>query len=106
MYEITVYSGFLAVMSGFPHYPLTSVHYKSLQITTCCRPLSSSYSTVQAEEHFITPATSRNPPTSMALTEHQTHENRGEEKDEGARDEEEEVEEERRAGGLRNGLCL
>lgn len=37
---------------ALPSLSLTSVHYKSLQITTCCRPLSSSYST--AKEHFIT----------------------------------------------------
>lgn len=37
---------------ALPSLSLTSVHYKSLQITTCCRPLSSLYST--AEEHFIT----------------------------------------------------
>lgn len=51
MYEITVYSGFLALMST----SLIIHNFSALQIpsiTTCCRPLSSLYST--AEEHFIT----------------------------------------------------
>lgn len=106
MYEITVYTSFLALMST----SLIILNFSVLQIpsdiTTCCRPLSSSYSV--AEEHFITlsPVIILRP-ARAALMEHQTDDLETEEKrrmrEPGARGEE---------GALwggerqRNGACL
>lgn len=78
----------------------TSVHYKSPLITTRCRPLSSSYSTV--EEHFNTlwPVIILRAARPSWSIKHMTLKARQKEKATGTRRKKEEM------GGRRNGACV
>lgn len=100
MYEITVYGGFLALMSGSFIIP----NFSALQIPSDNNMLQASIILIQyGRRAFHYTVTSHNPPTSMALTEHQTHDSETEQvrrmREPGMR---------RRAGGrgVRNGVCL
>lgn len=69
MYEITVYSGFLALMST----SLIIPNFSALQIPSDNNMLQASIILIEyGRRAFHHTVTSHNPPTSMALMEHQT----------------------------------
>ncbi len=70
MYKITVYSGFLALMST----SLIIPNFSALQIPSDNNMLQASITLKQCNRRaFHYTVNSRNPSTSLALTEHQTH---------------------------------
>lgn len=76
MYEITVYSGFLALMST----SLIIPNFSALQIPSDNNMLQASIILIQySRRAFHYTVTRHNPPTSLALTEHQTHDSETEE---------------------------
>ena len=76
MYEITVYSGFLALMSA----SLIIPNFSALQIPLDNNMLQASIILIQySRRAFHYTVTSHNPPTSVALTEHQTDDSETEE---------------------------
>lgn len=75
--QITVYSGFLALMSTSFIIPNVS----ALQIPSNNDMLQASIILIQySRRAFHYTVTSHNPPTSVALTEHQTHDSETEQK--------------------------
>lgn len=77
MYEITVYSGFLALMSTWLIIP----NFSALQIPSDNNMMRDSIILIQyGRGAFHHTVTSHNPPTSMALMEHQTDDSETEEK--------------------------
>lgn len=76
MYEITVYTGFLALMST----SLIIPNFSALQIPSDNNMLQASIILIQySRRAFHYTVTSHNPPTSVALTEHQTDDSETEE---------------------------
>lgn len=91
MYEITVYSGFLALMST----SLIIPNFSALQIPPDNNMSQASIILTQySRRAFHHTVTSHNPPTSMALTEHQKDDLETEER------------RKMRQPGRRNGACL
>lgn len=102
MYEITVYSAFYSFWALMNTY-LIIPNFSALQIPSDNNMLQASIILIQySRRAFHYTVTSHNPPTSMALTEHQTDDSETEEK---RRMREPET---RRGGGgeRRNGACL